>query len=291
MGVFDSLPRMTAPGLFVTGTDTGVGKTVVSCLIADQLRRREAEESPRSRIGVMKPIATGCRRDREGLVSEDAEELAFAAEFDPDVGDLTVVNPIRFKAPTAPVAAVDHPRERGSGGWTPLFTEELARSMARIDAACSHVVMEGIGGVMVPLGVEAEAARNNPRPSTVIDLMRAVGYPVVVVCRADLGTLNHTAMTCELIRRAGLTLAGLVVNGFDADSQDPAMQSNLRWLAWQNHTGILAVLPAWRREDGSERWKWDVRRIAPTLREAIDATDFGGLCRPARAAKRRQGGG
>lgn len=287
MAVFTDSLRPETPGLFVTGTDTGVGKTVVSCLIADQLRRREMDAQPRSRIGVLKPIATGCERRREGLVAPDAEQLAYAADFDPDIGDLDTVCPIRFKQPLAPVAAMDHPEDRRGGrGWAELFTDHLERSMHRLDERCERIIVEGIGGALVPVAVEPGSSRNKPRFATVIDLMRAIGYPVIVVCRPDLGTLNHTALTCAAIRDAGLTLAGIVINGYEADSVDLAMQTNPRWLALQNRTTVLAALPAWRDDAPVDNPRipgpWDVRRIHPALREAIDTVDFASLCRPGR---------
>lgn len=299
MAVFPETLRPDTPGVFVTGTDTGVGKTVVSCLIADQLRRAEMEAQPRSRVGVLKPIGSGCERRREGLVCPDAEELAYAADFDPDIGDLTTVCPIRFKAPLAPVAAMEHPIDRESRRagrspepWAELFTEELERSVRRLDEGCDHIVVEGIGGAMVPVGIAPGSSRNNPTFATVLDLMAAIGYPVIVVCRPDLGTLNHTALTCAAIRSAGLTLAGIVINGFDADSTDLAIQTNPRWLALQNRTSVLAALPAWRTGAGAEAedprkpGRWDVRRIHPALREAMDTMDFAGLCRPGRTPRR-----
>ncbi len=264
-------------GLFVTGTDTEVGKTVVSCLIADQLVRRLSQEHPAPRVGVMKPIASGCRREREGLVSDDAEELAFAAQFDPEIGGLEVVNPVRLKAPLAPAVAL---AERGEE----LDVESIRRSLHRIDESCDALIVEGVGGVMVPLARDPAGSRRRPRFVTVLDLMEAIGYPVVVVCRADLGTLNHTALTCAAIRSRGLALAGLVVNGHDPDSEDESTRTNREWLIAQNHAPVLATLPAWTRSDGSPRTNraWDVRAVDPGLREALDVTDFGSLCRPGR---------
>jgi len=270
------LHRPRTPGLFVTGTDTEVGKTVASCLIADQMRRRSQDASPRSKIGVLKPVATGCRRDREGLVSPDAEQLAHAADFDPDIGDLTVVNPVRFRAPVAPAVALEQ------GGLASLEWEAIDRSLERLDEACERIVIEGVGGVMAPL-----EARGRRSIVTVLDLIVAIGYPVVVVCRADLGTLNHTAMTCALLRQAGARIAGLIVNGYEPDSTDGAMQTNRRWLARQSDVQILATLPG-RLEGRSVAPRrsaaaWDVRAIPADLRAAIDVTDFASLCRPARS--------
>ncbi len=282
MSVFSALERPSTPGLFVTGTDTEVGKTVAACLIADQLRRRGADRSPRSRVGVFKPFASGCKRTREGLVSEDAEELAWAADFDPDVGDMSLIAPARFKPPVAPAVAIEN--DRVDVG---VLVDAISSSLGRLDDACEQIIIEGIGGVMVPLAPEPGAGVNRGPYETGLDLMRAIGYPVVVVCRAGLGTLNHTAMTCELIRRAGLSLAGLIVNGYDPDRPDASMGTNREWLAKQNGVNVVATLPmVTGLGSGRRPIKWSAQVIEPALREAIDVTEFSRLCRPGRAPRR-----
>jgi dethiobiotin synthetase len=207
----------TRPGLFVTATDTEVGKTVVACAIAAVLRRGG------TRVGVSKPIASGCRLDREGLVNEDAEALAHFADCREP---LEVINPVRYRDPLAPAVAAERTGR-------PVDEGAIADSLRRIEADSEMMIVEGIGGLLVPLDEQR----------TVLDLARDLGYPVLVVTRPDLGTLNHTAMTCALIRDAGLPLAGLVINGARPDTTDLAESTNPRWLARQNDTRILATVP------------------------------------------------
>jgi len=277
--IFDVLEPPQTPGLFVAGTDTEVGKTVAACLIADQLRRRG--QAAGKRIGVLKPMATGCRREREGLVSEDAESLAWAANLDPDIGGLDVVNPIRYRPPVAPAVAME------LAGEESLDVSPLERALHRLDAKCDAIIVEGIGGLLVPLAPKPGRSLKNGPYETTLDLARAIGYPVVLVCRADLGTLNHTALSIQALRAARVPLAGLIINRFDADSSDDAMRTNPRWLAAHNKTRVLAVLPSWEglrgREDRREI-AWDVRNIDQALAEAIDRTDFEGVCRAGRRA-------
>jgi len=256
------LGKPATPGLFVAGTDTEVGKTVVACLIADQLRRHD----PFASVGVFKPVASGCRSTREGLVSEDAEQLAHAADFDPAIGDLSVVNPVRFKAPISPAMALERERRR-------LDWRAIDHALSRLDGACDRIVVEGVGGALAPIDAPPEG-RKKPIATT-LDLMVAVGYPVVVVCRAGLGTLNHTALTCEALKSRRVRIAGLVVNGYDHESRDESMQDNLRWLTMLTGASVLAAIPRGERV-------WDVRAIHPDLRAAIDATDFGRICKGAR---------
>ena len=110
---------LSRPGLFITGTDTGIGKTVVACAIAADLRRRGLS------VGVCKPIATGCRRDREGLVSEDAEALA---HFSDCRLPLDLINPVRYHAALAPAVAAQ--REHVGVDFA-----AIDESLQRIDAA------------------------------------------------------------------------------------------------------------------------------------------------------------
>ena len=224
--MFNQKLQLTKPGLFITATDTNVGKTVATCAIAAALRRHEPDMS----VGVCKPFASGCRRDREGLVSPDGEALAHFAD---SAQPLDVVTPIRFAAPLAPAVAAEASREA-------IDETPLVRALQRIDAECDAALIEGVGGVLVPLDPD--------RPkTTVVDLIAWLGLPVVIVCRANLGTLNHTAMTAALLKqRKGVKVAGLVINGYDADvaaAEDPSIESNRRWLAKMTGLPVLAVLP------------------------------------------------
>lgn len=225
-------PPLTTPGLFITGTDTDVGKTVVTCAIAAAMRERHR----RMTLGVLKPFATGCRRDREGLVNQDAEALAHFADCRLP---LDVINPIRYRLPVAPAVAAE-------ADGHPVDWPALSRSLTRIDQASEAILIEGAGGVMVPL---------DPRqPRYMVgQLAHDLGYPVVVVCRANLGTLNHTMMTVEVLRNAGCRVSGLVMNGLDLDptaaAADPSISTNRDWLERMTGVKVLAILPRGRGVD------------------------------------------
>ena len=182
--------RRRPHGIFITGTDTGVGKTVVACALASWYRARGLD------VGVMKPVATGGRylRGPGGgrWVSEDAVCLAACAEVtDP----WPLINPVCFREPLAP--------------WT---AARRTHSAVRLDAvlaafhalAARHdiLIVEGIGGLLVPLS----------RHQTVAHLATRLGLPVVLVARPDLGTLNHTLLSLACIRRLSLRYRGLILN-------------------------------------------------------------------------------
>lgn len=238
------------PGLFVTGTDTEVGKTLIACAIAAAMRR----QLPGISLGVSKPFASGCRHDREGLVNEDAEALAHFADCKQP---LNVINPIRYAAPLAPAVAAQEVDE-------PIDWQTLDRSLALLERESDALLIEGVGGLMVPLDPQ--------RPKyTVLDFIKAIGFPVVIVTRANLGTLNHTAMTVRILKQAGCNIAGLVLNGYVVDpveTDDPSIASNRIWLEKLTGVKTLAVVP---KVDplGAQPERG---RIDPAVLEAVEMT-------------------
>lgn len=174
------------PSLLVTGTDTGVGKTLVTGGIAAELRRRRVD------VGVMKPFATGARSVRGRLVSEDAAFLKEAAGVD---DDLDLINPICLKPPLAPSMAAQVARQRIDLSKVWAAHKLLARTH-------SPLMVEGVGGLLVPLVTGL----------TVADFAKKLRLPLLIVTRPALGTLNHTALTVHAARSHGLKVLGLVVN-------------------------------------------------------------------------------
>lgn len=229
MKMFDPSLQLPCPGLFITATDTGVGKTVTTCAIAAALRRQQ----PNWTIGVSKPYSSGCRLDREGLVNEDTEALAHFAN---SRQSLDVINPIRFRQPLAPAVAAE------AKGKT-IDLDALRRSFETIAKASDMLLVEGAGGLLVPIDPD------NPRV-TMLDLAKALGYPVLVVARSLLGTLNHTALTVDKLQRSGLTVAGVVMNGHDGDltQSDPSIATNRQWIEKMTGVKVLQVIPKMKSE-------------------------------------------
>jgi dethiobiotin synthetase len=183
---------LSRTSLFVTGTDTGVGKTLVTALLALRLRARGV------RVGVMKPFATGCERPGGELVSEDA---AWLREVTGVTDDLAAMNPVRFEEPLAPLVAA---RRAGASGRD-LRAEALAGYEA-LRGRYDQVIVEGIGGLLVPL----QPGEGDGGPYTCADFAGDLGLPVVVVARRALGTINHTALTCRVPLRAPARVEGIV---------------------------------------------------------------------------------
>src|SRR5688500_3456661 len=204
-------------GLFVTGTDTGVGKTLVAGAIADWFRRRHR------RVGVLKPIATGCEHRREGLVSEDAEFLAHCADAR---FPLDVICPVRYAEPLAPSVAAERAGQ-------PVDWEAVARSLRLLEGGSDALIVEGVGGVMVPLDAK----------HTVLDLARWLRLPTVVVARPSLGTINHTLLTLNALRSAGIEVAGVVINRYPAEAASIAEETNPRVIEKWGKVPVLCIMP------------------------------------------------
>jgi len=208
----------SARGIFVTGTDTGVGKTVAAGAIAHQLRQAGIK------VGVFKPVATGCELRREGLVSPDAEFLAHCSDT---ASPLERINPVRFREPLAPLVAA----ERAN---TDIAWEELQLAYRNIVDQHDLVVVEGIGGVMVPI----------QKDYLVLDLMVDLALPVVIVARSGLGTINHTLLTLEACRKHDLKVSGIVINQYRADGADTAEETNPRVIAEVGRISVISIIPA-----------------------------------------------
>lgn len=249
--------RFNTPGLFVAGTDTEVGKTVIACAIAWALRQQRSGGVSGAKVAVCKPFATGCDKRREGLVNPDAEALAHFADCRLP---LDVINPVRFREPLAPAVAAHQ-----LGVPTPWGLLEGA--VEQVDGYGEAIVVEGAGGVMVPLDAD--------EPEVTWLETGCFGLPAVVVARAGLGTLNHTAMTVKLLRDAGVRVAGVVVNGYEPDeavamSADRSGPSNPRWIERMTGAKVLALVP---RVD-SEPVRPEQGAIPASVLEAVAATDW-----------------
>jgi dethiobiotin synthetase len=193
--------RRATCGLFIVGTDTGVGKTYVASRIAAALALEGLA------VGVYKPAASGCRRVGRRLVSDDAVSLWRAAG---EPGQLRAVCPQRFEAPLAPHLAARQERKE--------INSRLLRSGIEYWRKRSEiVVVEGAGGLMSPVG----------EFDYVADLAAHFGYPLVVVAPNRIGTINGTLLTLMAAAARGLTIAGIVLNDILPPGHgDPSVHGN-----------------------------------------------------------------
>ncbi|MDP6636295.1 MAG: dethiobiotin synthase [Phycisphaerae bacterium] len=218
------LPEMK--GVFVTGTDTGVGKTVIAGAIARSLNNDGV------RTEVFKPAASGCKHNRGQLVSEDAEFLAACADSSRPLNEIA---PLRYAAALAPNVAAQRAGQK-------VDVEAMLAAYKRLEGQCDAVVVEGVGGLMCPISDDL----------WVVHLAVMLALPVVIVARPDLGTINHTLLTLQAARSAGLQVAGVIINRYQIDPQQNetqgpddaiAMLTNPAQIAQKGEIPVLALAP------------------------------------------------
>jgi dethiobiotin synthetase len=212
------LPKpLGLPCLFVTATDTSVGKTLVAAAIARSLRMRGR------RVAVLKPAASGCYRAREGLISEDAELLAAASDTH---HPLDLICPNRYEEPLAPGVAARRAK-------TPMDWDAVERSIRLMSTDSDCMIVEGAGGVLVPADDR----------HTILDLIVALGVPAIVVARPSLGTINHTLLSVEVLRNAGVRVAGVVINRYPSESAGVAEETSPREIEKFGKVPVLSIVP------------------------------------------------
>jgi dethiobiotin synthetase len=206
-------------GLFITGTDTGVGKTHVACSIVRELR------AAGHRVGAFKPACSGARVDPFDAQSPPRwDDLdALRAALGSDVSDEQLC-PQRFIAPLAPPVAA-----RAEGRSVDLTAIE--RGFAAWHDACDWLIVEGAGGLLCPL-TESESFA---------DLALRFQLPLLIVARLGLGTINHTLLTVEAAQRRGLSIAGVILNETQRTEADRSVESNAQEIAARCDVPILAI--------------------------------------------------
>ncbi|MHC5037672.1 MAG: dethiobiotin synthase [Planctomycetota bacterium] len=204
------------PGGFihVVGTDTGVGKTAVASALARGLRERGVD------VGVCKPFATG---EDPSLFPSDAAQLARAAKV---TDEQELIAPVRFRMPASPWAAA---REEGVDPGT----EKAETALAVLVRAHAVLLVEGIGGVEVPLA----------DGSTYLDILSRHPGETLVVARSGLGTLNHTLLTLRALRDEGISPTGVILNQSRQTPHDPTVGSNPDAIETFGRISVLASLP------------------------------------------------
>ncbi|HDS16227.1 MAG TPA: dethiobiotin synthase [Proteobacteria bacterium] len=223
-------------GLFITGTDTGVGKTMVSAALACALRQKEISFS------YLKPVESGIP-DR--LYLEERSDAAIVKKAGELPQALTEIAPFTFREALSPLLAARREGRKLSG-------QELSDWVRkRLEPTCFTLV-EGAGGLLAPLCPDY----------LVLDLIKALNLPVLVVCRSSLGAINHTLLTLERLRREGINPAGLIINHLNP-SPGIAEKGFLSQLQEFDPVTVLGEVPYFADRPITPR---DYRKIADTIR-------------------------
>jgi dethiobiotin synthetase len=205
-------------GIFITGTDTDVGKTFVSRLLAEGF----ASACP---VHYLKPVQTGCMRDASGaLAAPDFDYIVASGVIaDQPPGDSV---PYRFEPACSPHLAA------ARAGVT-ISIDRIRDACSRLADRASVTLVEGAGGVLVPLG-----------PGIVMaDLMLHLGLPVIVVTEPRIGTINHTLLTLEALDRRAIPVAGVVLNNIHAMAENYIYHDIVRVIRGQARTAEFLELP------------------------------------------------
>jgi len=203
-------------GIFVTGTDTGVGKTFCSCALLHAWRSRGLRASG------MKPVASGCAQTPQGLRNEDALALIAASDPAPGYADC---NPFAYAPAIAPHVAARLARQT-------VALETIVAAHARIAARADRVLVEGAGGWLAPFSDTLMQA----------DLAHALDLRVVLVVGVRLGAINHALLSARAIRGDGCELAGWIANRIDPDM--PNADDTIATIAARIDAPLLGTL-AW----------------------------------------------
>jgi dethiobiotin synthetase len=223
-------------GIFITGTGTGVGKTAVSAGLAWTLRSKEVN------VGVMKPFATANRMFSKKYNSRDTAVLAKAARVEDLDGEL---NPFFYSVAASPLLASRLKHQPAP------HIEKALQALRNLARKHDIMIVEGIGGIMVPLTVNQSVA----------DFAKEAGLPTIIVTTPVIGTLNHTFLTVMACRKFGINIMGIIVNKMPkkpsvAEQKAPEMIERLMGIR------ILATLPFSKRPNHTA--------VGKMLRKAID---------------------
>ncbi len=203
--------------IFITATDTGVGKTFVSAGLASALRNRGID------TGVMKPVHTGCRQKDGRLIPEDTLYLMKAAYVDDPI---ELVTPYMFREPVAPSVAADI-------SSTVIDIGEIVKSYKALCRQHEYMIVEGIGGIMVPI----------KRNFYVAVLIKKLDLPAIIITRPDLGTINHTLLTIEYMKNRNIQIKGVVINHSTKGKKTLAVKTCSETIEKHSGIAVIGVIP------------------------------------------------
>ncbi len=178
-------------GVFITGTDTGIGKTRFTLALMEKLKKQGY------RVSGMKPIASGATKNNGKLVNEDAKLIM---EHCSEPTDYELINPVVFELPVSPNIAANQKKEI-------IDLDQIISCYRQLASGCEKIIVEGIGGWRVPVSDKL----------SLVDLVRALDLPVILVVGLRLGCINHAILTAEAIRADGIKLLGWVSNRQDEE--------------------------------------------------------------------------
>ena len=209
-------------GFFVTGTDTGVGKTIITAALI------KAAHILGFKACGMKPIETGCKRaeNSEGNNSLIPSDGTFLREITGTGESIDLITPIRFENPLAPLPASEIENK-------PIDLDKIKTAYKELSNRYDVIIVEGIGGLLVPI----------KRDYFVIDLAKDFGLPIIVVSKPGLGTINHTMLTVNYAINKGLDVAGIIINYSRTSEGTLAENTNPEIIRRLSPVPVIGIFP------------------------------------------------
>jgi len=204
-------------GIFITGTDTGVGKTFVAEGVIRAISEKGITVCP------MKPVETGCKIKNGKLVPADAIKLLKASRIEESVDS---VNVYRFRQPLAPAVAAEKED-------VVIHKGRIISAYKRLSKVYKFIVIEGAGGIMTPVY----------KKYLYVDMIKDFALPLIIVSKPGLGTVNHTLLTIEAARHRGIKLYGIIINNAILGRKDLSAKSNPEAIGSIGNVPILEIIP------------------------------------------------
>ncbi len=233
-------------GIFVTGTDTGVGKTVITAALVSIFRADGIDAIP------MKPVQTGCIPKAGGLVAVDLEFCINMVNLVPPLAERRLMAPYCFQPDCSPHLAAAQACET-------ISVSRIVDDFSALKAGHDLVIVEGAGGVLVPINSE----------KTMLDLMVRLSLPVLLVARPWLGTINHTLLSLRELARAGVPVLGVIFNDSHPCTRDEIVSDNRLTIERFGGSPVLGHLP-FIKEIKAKSYKDFLDACSPHLPSARD---------------------
>jgi len=212
-------------GVFITATDTGVGKTIASAMLIRALIRKGIN------AGAMKPFETGCIRQGSNLFPSDGVFLKQMAGMDDPVDSIA---PVRFELPLAPLVASRLEKRV-------VNIENIFKSYEHLGKKYDFMVVEGAGGILVP--VLSQEGVSGSSALFIADIIKLLNIPLIVVSRPTLGTINHTLLTVKYALNAGLKVIGVIINYNNPPGVDISEKTNPDIITELCPAPVIGILP------------------------------------------------
>ncbi len=231
--------KMNNNGIFITATGTDIGKTLITAGIIKFLRENNIDAIP------MKPIQSGAKVERNGLVATDLELCLNYSNIKPTQDEIKLMSPFKFQAECSP-----HLASKMSN--CKISIPHIIDCYRKLSKNHSAIMVEGAGGIMVPLACDSEI--------TILNLIKKMKLPVILVASTALGTINHTLLSIDCLKQNKIELAGIIFNSPNNSSDDSKFinTDNPKTISRLREINILGNIPHLQHPNLINKEDWSV---------------------------------